>query len=292
MKLIIGCANFGNFYGLKKKSLGQKKINEIVKQAKKIGANHFDTAYDYDNSEYFLGNSIKKIYLNSKVIVDTKLPKKINLKEKNNNLEMIIRSSIKRLNIKQINILYIHDPNQLFKKEGAFLYKELVKIKKKNLIKKIGISVYSINEIRNALKKFKIDVIQVPYNILDRRFTDNKLLNFLKNKKCVLVARSIFLKGLLLKKHPERIKFFNKWQKIFRKLNLALKKNNLSLKDWTLNHLNNNNNFKYFIVGISETNQLKEIHSILNKRKSQKLFSFKLDVVSKTLVNPKYWKIN
>ena len=114
MKLIIGCANFGNLYGLKKKRLGQKKINEIVNQAKKIGVNHFDTAYDYDKSEHFLGKSIKKIYLNKKVFIDTKLPKKINLKDKNKNLEKIIKSSIKRLNINSINTLYWCFTNSYF----------------------------------------------------------------------------------------------------------------------------------------------------------------------------------
>ncbi len=292
MKLIIGCANFGNLYGLKKKRLGQKKINEIVNQAKKIGVNHFDTAYDYDKSEHFLGKSIKKIYLNKKVFIDTKLPKKINLKDKNKNLEKIIKSSIKRLNINSINTLYIHDPNQLLQKDGKLLYNELIKVKKLKLIKKIGVSVYTITEVKKVLKKFNIDVIQVPYNILDTRFTDFKLINFLKKKKCILIARSIFLKGLLLKKNPEMIKYFEKWQITFKKLNFFFKKNNLSLKEWTLNHINKNKNFKNFIIGVSEANQLKEINTILKKKKKNDLAFFKLDVVSKRLINPKYWKIN
>ena len=292
MKLIIGCANFGNSYGLKKKNLGQKKINEIVRQAKKFGVNHFDTAYDYNKSEYFLGKSIKKIYLSRNVLVDTKLPKKINFKGKKKNCEKIIKSSIKRLNIKKINTLYIHDPNQLLKKDGILLYNELIKAKKLNLIKKIGISVYTITEIKRTLNKFRIDVVQVPYNILDTRFTEKKLLYFLKKKKCTLVARSIFLKGLLLKKQPNMIKFFKKWKKTFIKLNLILKKNNLQLKNWTINHVSKNRNFKNFIVGVSQVNQLKEIHSILSKKRNYNSVPFKLDVVSKSLINPKYWKIN
>ena len=182
MKIIIGCANFGNLYGLKKKILSQKKIDEIVKQAKKIGVNRFDTANDYGKSEYFLGKSIKKIYFNKKVFIDTKLPKKITLKGKNKNLEKIIRSSIKRLNINFINTLYIHDPNQLLQKDGKYFYKELIKAKKLKIIKKIGVSVYTTNEVKKILKKFKIDVIQVPYNILDTRFINSKLLNFLKKR--------------------------------------------------------------------------------------------------------------
>ena len=75
-------------------------------------------------------------------------------------------------------------------------------------------------------------------------------------------------------------------------MNFLLKKNNLSLKDWTLNHLNKNKNFKNFIIGVSDAKQLKEINAILNKKKKNDLAFFKLDVVSKRLINPKYWKIN
>ena len=41
----------------------------------------------------------------------------------------------------------------------------MVKLKKK-LIRNIGISVYTTKETYDILKKFKIDVIQVPFNLL------------------------------------------------------------------------------------------------------------------------------
>ena len=36
MKIIIGCANFGNYYGLRKKNLNIGKITNIIKISKKI----------------------------------------------------------------------------------------------------------------------------------------------------------------------------------------------------------------------------------------------------------------
>ncbi len=292
MKLIIGCANFGNFYGLKNKNLSQNKIFEIVKLAKKIGINRFDTANDYKDSERFLGNSIKKIFKKKVVKIDTKLSKKFKIKEKNKTLEDNIRSSIKRLNIKKINTLYIHEPAQLLKKNGLKLFKELVRLKKIRLITRIGVSVYTEYEIFKILNKFKIDVIQVPYNLLDRRFVNKKIIRLVKRKKCVLIARSIFLKGLLLKKNPEKIKFFSNWSQKFHKIRETFKKNNLTIKEWILYDLNGKNNFKNFIIGVSSSKQLKEIYNILKKRKKNTSIFSKLDVVDNKLIDPRKWKIN
>jgi len=291
MKLIIGCANFGNLYGLKKKNLNLKKIFKIIKRAKYHGIYHFDTAQDYKNSETFLGNSIKKVYVKKKPLIDTKLPKLLYKQKIGFKIEEIVKSSIKKLNIKKINILYIHDVHQLTRKNGKKIYSELLKLKKKKLIKKIGISVYSVNETKKILKKFDIDVIQAPVNILENKFIDKKFISLKKKKKCVLIARSIFLKGLLLKNPLKLNKYFKKWENLLTKLNKNLKNKNISTKNWTINFINSNKNFKHFIIGVSKVSQLNEIVAILKKRKKIPNKANNLNIVSQKLINPKYWSI-
>ena len=43
-------------------------------------------------------------------------------------------------------------------------------VKEKLKIKKIGISVYSPNEVRRVMKFFKPDLIQFPINVFDQTF--------------------------------------------------------------------------------------------------------------------------
>ena len=43
-------------------------------------------------------------------------------------------------------------------------------LKKRGLIEKIGVSVYSPEELNKILKSFKIDVVQLAMNIFDQRF--------------------------------------------------------------------------------------------------------------------------
>jgi aryl-alcohol dehydrogenase-like predicted oxidoreductase len=68
----------------------------------------------------------------------------------------------------------------LNKNDYGFL--KVLKNLKKKLIKKIGISIYDVEEIDKILKIFKPDIIQLPANIVDRRFLNENFLLKLKKK--------------------------------------------------------------------------------------------------------------
>ena len=182
-KIIIGCANVGQMYGLRKKQLSADKFDSILKVAKKNNLKHFDTASDYSKSELFLGKSTSKFFKKKKVLIDTKLPKFFSNKNLKHEVKQAILSSIKKLRVGKINILYIHNPGQLMGSKGKMFYKTLMLYKKRGLINKIGVSVYTVKEIKTILRKYKIDAIQAPVNILDNRFLDKKLLDNLKKRK-------------------------------------------------------------------------------------------------------------
>lgn len=291
-KLIIGCANFGNKYGLNKKSLGLLKIYNIIKKAKKFGINHFDTAQDYNKSEVYLGKILKKIYSKEKLLIDTKLSKRLNFKNDHLAVEKSIKKSLANLKIKKINILYVHDTKQLLRKDGKILFNQILNLKKIGLINKIGVSIYTLEEAKEILKKFKIDFMQIPFNVLDNRFISIKFLRFIKLKKCKLIVRSLFLKGLILKNPNSLSKYFEKWKRNLSKINNKFVINRLSIKEWTLKYVNRNKNFYRFIIGISDINQLNEIIKILKKKKFFLSIPPKINIVDKSLLNPKLWKID
>lgn len=59
-------------------------------------------------------------------------------------------------------------------------------------------SVYNSNQIDQLLKKYPIDIIQVPINLLDQRLILSGHLDRLKDLQIEIHARSVFLQGLLL----------------------------------------------------------------------------------------------
>ena len=61
-------------------------------------------------------------------------------------------------------------------------HKEINVIKKKYLIKNIGVSLYNVTELNKILNYKKPDLIQIPLNILDKRFLNKDIIKTLKKK--------------------------------------------------------------------------------------------------------------
>ena len=194
MKLVLGTAQFGSDYGLvngkKVKKLDIFKIENLIFKSK---ISFIDTSVNYGNSEYIIGNSkLKKL----KIITKFKLPNEnISIK---NWVDLKINLSLKKLKVKQIYGLLIHDVNDLFKKYGKDYLKCLDNLKKSGVVKYIGLSVYCPNDLNRVWKFWKPDIVQLPFNIIDQRFLLSKWLENLKKNKVKIFARSCFLQGLLI----------------------------------------------------------------------------------------------
>ena len=74
----------------------------------------------------------------------------------------------------------------LFNFEKINFYNLLADLKKKEVIKKIGFSVYSPLDVKLILKHFEIDLLQCPINIFDTRLIDQDLLKKIKKKELFL----------------------------------------------------------------------------------------------------------
>ena len=71
MKLIVGTAQFGLKYGIKKKKITRNQLKKILNYTKKKKLNYFDTATSYGKSQEILG-SIKNKKIISKIIIPKK----------------------------------------------------------------------------------------------------------------------------------------------------------------------------------------------------------------------------
>ena len=157
---------------------------------------------------------------------------------------------------------------------------------KKGYFKKIGFSIYSPDSLEFLITKYDIDVIQCPYNILDKRIVDSGWLYKLKKKNIEVHVRSIFLQGLLVNKKISNKKYFKKWKnKIlnwFKFLTLC----RITPIEYILNDLLDHD-FDRIIIGINNYDNLKEIlnYKIKNNNKS---VNFKIKDLK--LIDPRRWK--
>ena len=264
MNLAIGTAQFGLDYGISNFS-GKVKLDEvkkIIRFAKISGIDTIDTARDYGDSE----ESIGKCDISSFKVV-TKIG---TLKGHESNIynwsEQEVKSSLEKLGIEKMHGILLHRPLELLSKNGDELFKSISKIKRDKLVEKIGVSVYSIDDLINIVDKFEIDIVQLPINIINQEIINSGFLKVLKRKNIEIHARSCFLQGLLLIDYNEIPLKFKKWSNIFLDWHHWLKKNNINAVQGCLSFINSIDGIDRVIVGIENVTQLKELISYSNNK--------------------------
>jgi aryl-alcohol dehydrogenase-like predicted oxidoreductase len=284
-KLVLGTAQFGSFYGVANKNnngISKKKIIKILNFCKKNKIYHIDTARNYCNSEKKLGKSGIDEFN-----IITKIPK-LNLRLGANKLREEINNffleSCNNLLKKKLYGLLLHNGEQLLSNKGDIIYNSLLKIKKENNIKNIGVSVHNPVSLKKIINRYKFNIAQVPFNIFDNRIYDQKIVSLLKKRNVKIHCRSIFLQGLLLMKYskiPKHLKkffytfFLNTKDSTNDKLNLCLK------------HALFHKEIDKFIIGIDNIYQLIQISKILENITPRRYTEYKTSNIK--VIDPLRW---
>jgi aryl-alcohol dehydrogenase-like predicted oxidoreductase len=195
----IGAANFGSTYGpFKKLQLQHDIVRKILEASTRLGVSVIDTAADYGDAESLLGRiGVSGFDINSKVAKagNEGSPRKESI---GNRILRSCENSLRELRKDSLNVLSIHDSRDLAAGSIDEAISTLGDLKKEGCIKKIGISVYYPTHIP-AEHLPKIDYVQFPGNLFDRRFLDNELLwQQLRAANIELSCRSIFMNGAVL----------------------------------------------------------------------------------------------
>jgi len=253
-KICLGTAQFGSSYGLtnKNKDLSVKEIGEILSLAENNGISFLDTAPTYGNAEYKLGNlEISDWNVVTKV-------KTGNTISTNDSFYESVEASLNRLKIDNLYAVLIHNPKLFFDPQINRLLNQLSDLKEKGLIKKIGVSVYDSVEVDFILGNFDVDIIQLPFNVIDGRMIENNTLDKLKRRNIEVHARSIYLQGLLLMDTKDQIQQFGNWESIWKQLNSFCHDNKITPLEACLRYVLQNPKIDRVILGIDNYSQLEE----------------------------------
>lgn len=273
-KLVLGTAQFGQPYGIinEKKKIPIYSIKKILNFSKNR-ISEIDTAEDYN-----INFKLKKKLSN--YLVNTKIDSSFLL-----NTFDTIKKYLRNLNkVHKINILYIRNLEKDFTNKK--IIQNLKKIKQLNFFRKIGISIYEYNNIKNLYKQFKYDVIQLPCNLIDNR--SDKLRSFFKKNNIEIHARSIFLQGLLITKSKRILSKFDNYKEVFFELNKLEKKTSLSIYNLCILHVLSKDYVDKIVFGAKNLKQLKKIinFEVIIQNKTIKLK--KLKRIDK-LIDPRKW---
>jgi aryl-alcohol dehydrogenase-like predicted oxidoreductase len=259
-KLSIGTVQFGMLYGIvnNQEQVDYKDVSKILGIANQHGINMLDTAPSYGNSEEILGSII---YGQSLDIV-TKVPRCNGDVVSTAYLDSVIVSlyrSLEKLNVNGVYGLLIHECDDLFKLGGERIFAVLEKIRSMGIVNKIGVSVYTDEQISRVLDNFDIDIIQVPVNIFDQRLVRNGLLDKLKKQGVEIHARSAFLQGILLMPLDLIPSYFYPIIKKFEDFNTTANKLSLTNLELALSYIYSIREVDRIIVGVKTEQQLLDI---------------------------------
>jgi aryl-alcohol dehydrogenase-like predicted oxidoreductase len=285
VSLALGTVQFGLPYGVANKSgqVSHAEAKLMVRLAFENGIDTIDTAIAYGESEKCLGEVGVE---NFKLV--TKLPAMPNgCLDINNWIYEQVSSSLVRLGVGQIYALLLHKSEDLLGPNGRKLYGALDSLKEKGLVKKIGLSIYSPNELEALKNDFSFDLVQAPFNLIDQRLLHSGWMQKLKDNRVEIHTRSVFLQGLLLMKEIDIPPKFSPWKHLWKKWHDWLAENNVSALQSSLAFALSFPEIERVVVGADNHHQLMEIIKATNNLLNADLPN--LVSADENLINPANW---
>ncbi len=291
MELGLGTAQLGLDYGITnaRGKVSEREAENILKAAIKHGIELFDTAPGYGTSEEVLG---KLLLPNSRFKIVTKVPrfdKSVLVPEDCHNLLAVFHRSLKKLRQDAVYALLFHYPQDLLTDGAEGLFEAAQALKIEGKIKKIGVSVYTLEEAEMIMGRFPIEVIQIPVNILDQRFPKSGILKELKNRGIEIHGRSIFLQGILLADPEALPSFFLPLKPLLHQYQHTLSKKGLTLIEGAMGYVHQLE-IDFTIVGAASESEWKESLSAFESAKHLSGVDFSIfSCEDSDMINPTKW---
>lgn len=270
-RLGIGTVQFGFDYGINNK-LGQvsyQDVLSILEKAREEGVNFLDTSRAYGTSEEVLGKALKEIEGRDDFFVCTKLdlPRNWNELPENEVLQNARDSfseSMETLRLGKIPFYLLHKLDY-YTYAGGVIWEFLKEQQDKGFLGRIGISIGGgPDEALTALSDGRMEIIQIPYNIYDWRWTKAGVFEQAASRDVMIVNRSTFLQGLLVMTQDDAAEKLPRSLPYRKRLEETADEWGCSLKELVLQYVFSNPGITSTILGVDSPEQFGENISIFN----------------------------
>ncbi len=285
MKIALGTAQFGLPYGIANQA-GQVTCSAakvMLDLAAANGIDTIDTAIAYGESEAYLGEAGVQGFR-----LVTKLPA---VPDGCDDVKGWVRgqvaASLARLGVNAVHGLLLHRPEQLLESDGKALFHALQGVKDTGQAQKVGVSIYAPSELEALTSRYRFDLIQVPFNLVDRRLHATGWLQRLKDEGIEIHTRSAFLQGLLLMPQAIRPAKFSPWSELWRTWHEWLLHHGISAVQACLAFPLSFPEIERVVVGADSVNQLEQIISAATNAAPVDFPDLHCD--AENLINPARW---
>lgn len=255
-RLALGTVQFGLSYGITNTSgqVDAEEIARILHLGRAAGMDTLDTATAYGESEHRLGDAGVQDWR-----VVTKLgeppPDTVSITDW---VHAQVHASLVRLRLDRLAALLLHQSAALHGARGLELYQALQTLKRDGVVERIGVSIYDPEELAALDGAFALDLVQAPYNVLDRRMVTSGWLARLKTRGVEVHTRSAYLQGLLLLDAEALPRAFAQWRPLWREWNAWLARRQYTAVQACIGFVCAQPDIDRVVVGVENQRQLQE----------------------------------
>lgn len=276
----------GLSYGINniKGKIKVSESHEIFKMAFESGIRLLDSAETYGNAHQIIGN-FHTLYPEYRFNVITKVPPL----DKIENIEAKIEQYLQELNVNELECIMFHSFQSY--KNNINLIPRLENLKEKGQIKQIGVSIYTNEELKELIDDNNIDVIQLPFNLLDNFSVRGKLLNEAKSKGIIIHTRSAFLQGLFFKNPLEESSIVKPLKNQLIEINNLAQKAGVPIGTLALSYCIGQSCIDQVLIGIDSKDQLQFNLDAVGHQISDAIIKSinQIKTTNKDLLNPSLW---
>ena len=264
-------------YGIANTS-GQPDMDEVVsiiRLASEQDVWFYDTAQSYGDSETLLGKAFSQLGVNERVKCITKFHPDTDNQDTGTLVEAV-RQSIQRLHVRQLWGLLAHRVEQT---RDTGIMKAVDQLKEDGLVRLWGVSVYDPEDAMDMVRNESIDIIQTPFNILDRRLLDRGFFDTAREYGKKVLIRSVFLQGLLFLETDELSEKGMDWAKPqLEEFRRRFNDLDVPLESFAVQAVSSTVTDGVIILGVEKASQLEK-----------NLGAFRSPVISKNLID-NWWR--
>ncbi len=279
-RLAIGSAQFGLDYGISNESgiVPVNHVGAILNWGMLEGVRTIDTAKAYGSSEFTLGQFD---------LFGFDIITKISDFEAINEA---VDDSLQKLKVPQLYGLLAHDFSYLERDVDRF--DALKAMRENEKVKKIGFSINKLSDLEFLFENdLDFDLIQLPYNLFDRRFEDH--FQMLESKGIEIHVRSVFLQGLFFLSPDKLPDYLSPLATKLRELEELSVDNGLSKLILSLNYVLSNPYISKVIIGVTNLSEFEENLNATRKLEEVQHVKSQLDLLrhdDEDYVLPMNWK--
>ena len=206
--LVLGGAQFGLSYGIANRAgkPDDEQLHAILELAERHGVSHIDTAAGYGDSEHRIGSALRP---DSSLEIVTKLPPNVldgqpPASEAEQRVHVAIDRSLWLLERPRLDAVLLHRFEHYEGAKGP-VWQTLLSLRNDGKIGRIGVSIYRPDELLPLLQNPDVGLVQIPFNILDRRWLEPPIQDAIAARpNLILHGRSALLQGLLTIDDPDQ----------------------------------------------------------------------------------------